>query len=494
MSKKLNLALLSAILAAALLFFQNCGQKFASQIAGPTGLNAICKAQNYKTSPFSSQKLQMNPQILSSHLQKLDTIQSKELSLVVNPQCLSSREIEPDFLGQILEVDTHFKKLTRVAIALSLPSLPSPDVLSQALENNPCVIGLAENKLVNVGQTAISNDPQIGKQGHLQFLGYQDSLTLQKQITSPVVVAVIDTGVDYNHPDLRNRMWQGPQGQRGFNFINGTSNPMDDDGHGTHVAGIIAAEENNANGGAGLTLGFARIMAIKSLSSDGSGSSQNVYNGIMYAINNGADIINLSVEAPGQNTLLEDALNEAVNAGVVVVASTGNQAAEILPTNLFAPAYIAPQFEGVISVASVDSFDARLSFYSNYSPIYAELSAPGAEISANFERGILSTSPNNRFTRIMGTSQSSPMVTAAAAILIGYLKTQGVSYTPSGVENFLGSDGSGMRPQLEPYIKGGRVLHIGFLSSNLIQYFENLRNGDTTFDDDASTGNQCVIN
>lgn len=495
--KKLKWAFFISSFAAVLLMFQNCGEKFAAKTDRVPGLGAVCKAQKNKLSPFHSQKLQIDKQVYSSALQKLGTPQSVELALVIDSQCLHTQELPLQFLGQTFDIDSFAQNQKRIAVDLHLPILPDESVLSLALESNPCLIGLTENKTVKAGQTTITesvNDPLVSQQGHLQFMGYADSLNLQRQITSSVVVAVIDTGVDYNHSDLRNRMWQGPQGERGFNFINNTNNPMDDDGHGTHVTGIIASEENNSIGGIGLTLGFTRIMAIKSLGADGAGTSQNVYNGIMYAINNGANIINLSVEAPGQNTLLEDALNQAVNAGVVVVASTGNQATEILQTNLFAPAYIAPQFEGVISVASVDSQDARLSFFSNYSSFYAEFSAPGAEISANFERGILSTDLNNRYTRIMGTSQSSPMVTSAAAILIGYLKTQGISYTPSGVESFLKSDGSGLSPQLEPYIAGGRVVHIGFLSKNLIQYFESLNNEDMTFDGDTSTGNQCVIN
>ncbi len=495
--KKLRWAFFITSFAAVLLIFQNCGNKFAAKTDRVPGLGSVCKAQKSKLSPFQIQKLQLDNQNHSTHLQKMGTPQTLELALVVDSQCVRAKSQPLEFLGQTFEINSIVPNQKRVAVDLNFPILPDESVLSQALDSNSCFIGLTENKPVKTGQTTVSesvNDPQASQQGHLQFMGYPDSLVLQRQITSSVVVAVIDTGVDYNHFDLRNRMWQSPQGERGFNFINNSNNPMDDDGHGTHVAGIIAAEENNAVGGTGLTLAFTRIMAVKALGADGVGTSQDVYNGIMYAINNGADIINLSVEAPGQNTLLEDALNQAVNAGVVVIASTGNQGEEILPTNLFAPAYIAPQFEGVISVASIDSQDARLSFYSNYSSFYTEFSAPGAEISANFQRGILSTDLNNRYTRIMGTSQSSPMVTSAAAILIGYLKTQGLSYTPAGVESFLKSDGSGLSPQLEPYIVGGRVAHIGFLSSNLIQYFESLNNGDMTFDGDNSTGNQCVIN
>lgn len=490
---KLNLSLLFSFIAIAFLF-QNCGD-FSANEQSRQGASVLCKAQKPQLSPFAQNKLQISGQ--PPKLQKAGGVTATELALVIDAQCLkkSSNPDRLQFLGQDLPM-SQLKHIThKGAISLSYPTLPDLSDIEQALNENPCLIGLADNIPMQKNQTQqklVVNDPQATEQEHLIFMGLNESLPLQQRITENVIVAVVDTGVDYNHQDLRNQMWQGSQGEVGINIINNSLTPMDDDGHGTHVAGIIAAQRDNRFGVAGLAGSFVRLMAIKSLDDKGEGTSLDVYNGIQYALQNGAEIINLSVEAPGRNPLLEDALNDAVNAGAIVISATGNQSTEITDSQLFAPAYISPRFEGALSVASVDSFDASLSFFSNFSFHYAEFSAPGAERSAGANRGILSTAPNSTWTRIMGTSQSAPMVAASAAVLIGYLKTMGVQYTPAGVESFLATDGSAISPALEPYISGGRVAHLGFLAQNLETYFESPEGTNRNFTGDP-TGNQCII-
>ena len=228
------------------------------------------------------------------------------------------------------------------------------------------------------------------------------------------------------------------------------------------------------------------------LNQSGSVTTQDVHDGIQYAITNGAHIINLSVEYPSTSPLMEDAINDAINAGIVVTMATGNQSQEITSTNIYAPAYIGPSLGGAISVASVDISTNSLSFFSNHSKHYAEMSAPGAEISGMSNTGILSTYIRNVFTRYTGTSQSTPMVSAAAAILIVYIKTKNMTYTPNAIETYLRSAGSVKSRSLSAYVNDGNILNLQLLTKNLKDYFANLENqGEDSFVGDSGPSTSC---
>lgn len=456
-----------------------------------TTQSSFCKAQPKISSPFEKKKIHLKSGFFSAQ-QKLS--QPEELSLLVDTQCVLDQPEPLLFLGLPIELNEAQSQLKKTAVAVRFPVLPSMETLEIAVEQTPCIIALTENLAIKKTDAVETiNDPQSGAQRHLEFVGYYNSLSLQKDITAKVIVAVVDSGIDYNHLDLSNRIWRDSSNNPGYNFVANSFNPMDDDGHGTHVAGIIGAEENNSFGVAGLNGSYVKLMAVKVLDANGAGTSQTVYNGIQYAITNKANLINISLESRGVNPLLEDALLDAVAAGIVVAVATGNQSDEITETNLYAPAYVGEQVEGVMAVASVDSISAQLSFYSNYSSTYAEISAPGAETPNTTSGGILSTAPGDKWKRILGTSQATPMVTASAAMLIGYLKTNGISYTPAAIERFIKTDGSKTSSNLSNYVSGGNIINIGFLANNLKEYFINLSQDENAFSGD-STGNVCTIN
>ncbi len=475
-----------------LALFQNCGSQFKANESQVSF--SFCKVQGDQTK-FASSKIHLDAPFFAAQ-QKVGFTE-RHYSIVLDVQCSLESDEPMEFLGQQLVLQDEHKRMQKAALTLAMPANPDLKAFELELDNNPCLLAVTENhdiKHTQSNQTFAVNDPQASNQAHLSFLQHSQSLALQSAINRPVVVAFIDTGVDYNHPDLQSRMWRDSSGRYGFNVLSQSYDPLDDDGHGTHVAGIVAAVENDGSGVAGLTGDYVQVMAIKVLDRSGEGTSQQVYNGIQYAITNGADIINLSVESQGRNTLMEDALRDAVNAGIVVTAATGNQSSEITNGDLYAPAYIGPGLAGVISVASVDTQGVRLSNFSNYSATYAEISAPGAENSANSNGGILSTELNGTSKRIRGTSQAAPMVTAAAAMLIGYLKTNGIAYTPKGIEDFLKSDGVMINTNLRPYVFGGGILNLGFLAQNLTSYFSNASAGDgSIFNGGETSGNSCTI-
>lgn len=234
-----------------------------------------------------------------------------------------------------------------------------------------------------------------------------------------VTIAIIDTGVDLDHEDLSGRLWANPgeipgngidddgngfiDDVHGWDFVNRDGDPRDDNGHGTHCAGIAAAETDNAVGIAGMAPG-ARIMAVKVLDSRGSGSTATLAEGISYALDNGADIISVSIGGPSGASVLLGAIRRATAARVPVIAAAGNEGGAIL----FPAAY--PES---LCVGASDADDVRTS-YSNYGSALDVL-APGGTPG----RAIYSTVRNNGYDWKIGTSMATPHVSGVAALLRG---------------------------------------------------------------------------
>ncbi|PYR03389.1 MAG: hypothetical protein DMG00_26465 [Acidobacteria bacterium] len=227
-----------------------------------------------------------------------------------------------------------------------------------------------------------------------------------------VTVAVIDTGIDYTHPDLAANY------AGGYDFVNLDSDPMDDHGHGTHVSGTIAAAMNNPTGDPGADEGVvgvaphARILAYKVCSADGTCSDFAIEQAIAQAIADGARVINMSLGAPDVSQSLNESVQAAWNAGLVIVSAAGNDGVENVP---FYPA----AFDNVISVAAFDEDDQRASF-SNYGS-WVDVSAPGNVILSTYPMSTCaaSTEPGNTgcYTWLSGTSMASPHVAGAAALV-----------------------------------------------------------------------------
>ncbi|WPZ19788.1 S8 family peptidase [Geobacillus subterraneus] len=207
-----------------------------------------------------------------------------------------------------------------------------------------------------------------------------------------VPVAVIDSGVDVTHPDLVRRL--GP----GYNVLADNRSPDDENGHGTHVAGIIASQPNNGEGVAGMTW-FNPIMAVKVLNADGYGTSIDVAKGIRWAVDRGAKVINLSLGNYQPSSVLEEAIRYAYAHDVVLVAASGNDSTS-------QPSFPAAYPE-VISVGAVDP-DLSYALYSNYGD-YVDVVAPGTNIASTFT--------GHRYAALSGTSMAAPHVTALAALI-----------------------------------------------------------------------------
>ncbi len=249
-----------------------------------------------------------------------------------------------------------------------------------------------------------------------------------------VVVAVIDTGVDYRHPDLAANIWSNSgeiaangrdddgNGKiddiRGWNFAHNNAYPMDDDpdGHGSHVAGIIGAVGNNALGGSGVNWNV-KLMPLKALSRDGSGNIANIIAAIDYAIEQRVSIINASYAFECGAAMVQserDALIRARDAGILVVLPAGNEACN----NDIEPTYPASHaLNNIVSVAASDAFDQRATYgdsTSNYGAQSVHLFAPGKNIYSTIRVAL------GNYGYLSGTSMAAPFVSGAAALLKSY--------------------------------------------------------------------------
>lgn len=241
--------------------------------------------------------------------------------------------------------------------------------------------------------------------------------------SASVVVGIIDTGVDFGHPDLGSTTWinagedctgcrtDGVDNDangyvddwRGWDFVNNDNNPFDDNGHGTHVAGTIGATGNNSVGVAGVNW-TTKIMALKFLGSGGSGSTANAIRAVDYASAMGADLTNNSWGGGGYSQALFDAIAVADAADSLMIAAAGNDGTNNDTSPHYPSSYELPN---VISVASTTSSDQRSSF-SNYGKLSVDLGAPGSNI--------YSTYPGNTYRYLNGTSMATPHVAGVAAL------------------------------------------------------------------------------
>ncbi|MHC4926823.1 MAG: S8 family serine peptidase [Planctomycetota bacterium] len=241
------------------------------------------------------------------------------------------------------------------------------------------------------------------------------------QGSDSVVVAVIDTGIDYDHEDLAANMWvntaeyNGSAGVDddgngyvddiyGYDFDHGDGDPMDDHYHGTHCAGTIGAVGNNGIGIAGVCWNV-KIMAVKFLDSSGGGWTSDAIDSVEYATLMGADIMSNSWGGGSYDQSLKDAIDAAGAAGIIFVAAAGNDSVNNDTYPHYPSSYTS---DNVIAVMSTDDEDRRSSF-SCWGPTSVDIAAPGTSI--------LSCEPGNRYQYLSGTSMATPHVAGACALL-----------------------------------------------------------------------------
>ena len=256
-----------------------------------------------------------------------------------------------------------------------------------------------------VAANFVPDDPMLDKLWGMTNCG-ATQVWPQIHDAGAIIVAVIDSGVDYRHPDLRANMWS-RGGTYGYDFYDNDNDPLDEENHGTHVAGTIAGVGNNGMGVVGVAW-KAQIMAMRFLGPDGSGTTSDAVKCIDWAVANGAHILNNSWGGPDVSPELIEEVARAERRGVLFVAAAGNTGGSG-NNNDARPSYPSSlQSANVIAVGAIDENNARGSF-SHYGKQSVDIGAPGVQI--------LSTTRNNTYGTFSGTSMASPHVAGAAALV-----------------------------------------------------------------------------
>lgn len=263
-------------------------------------------------------------------------------------------------------------------------------------------------------------DPEIAKMYGLEKVGAQEAWQITSG-SSRVVVADIDTGVDYNHQDLINNMWRNPgeiagdgidndsngfiDDVVGWDFRDKDARPFDDNSHGSHTSGTIAATGGNGIGVSGVAQ-QASIMGLRFLGgAQGSGTLEDAVKAIDYATENGAQIMSNSWGGGGYSQAMFDAISRANDKGILFVAAAGNSGSDNDKKAQYPANYNLPN---VLTVAATDAAD-KLASFSCYGVKSVHIAAPGVKI--------LSTTPGDKYASLSGTSMATPHVTGAAVLL-----------------------------------------------------------------------------
>ena len=298
----------------------------------------------------------------------------------------------------------------------------------ERLQRDPRVEFVEPNYVLHADQL-FPNDPRFAEQWGLHNTG-QPAGKADADIDAPeawaggtggaVLIGVIDSGIDLHHPDLKNNIFTNPgevpsngvdddgngyaDDVHGWDFVNDDNDPDDDNGHGTHVGGIIAASGGNAVGVTGVCWS-ARMLPLKFLDETGSGATSDAILAIQYAVRMGVKVANASWGSFFYSNALRAAIHEAGQHGLLLIAASGNDAVD----NEIHPHYPSDyDLDNIISVTSTDRNDA-LSFFADYGARSVDLGAPGYDV--------LSTFPGDRYVRLTGTSMSCAFVSGAACLL-----------------------------------------------------------------------------
>jgi len=454
------------------------GRRTASSV--PDSQLILSPDVDYLREKYSRQKVRLSQMdspgfsLQSAHGEVNSLPAGTRLSALIDNECLASvHAAEAGLSAEIAAPGSRHKQLPLQAYDFSLEAeLPLPDFIAR-INGDACFVGVTDYREVSL--KAVPNDPQFASSAHhsAALLNTGEAwdwfYNAEKGIKNDVIVAVVDTGIRNTHEDLSANMFVDANGHNGFDFVNKDNDPADDNGHGTHCAGIIGAIANNGRGGAGVMGTRVKLMSVKVLNAQGSGSFSAIVNGINYASVNGAKVINLSFGVSSESASADldvdpgitGAIQNAVARGAVVVIAAGNENFN-MDQKLSYPANQGKRFAGVITVGSLDTVNRTRSAFSNFGTAGVEIFAPGSQNSRVVPSvGIFSTfvGSNSDYRRLQGTSMSAPMVAGAAALAIGMLSANQIDPSPAQIESLL-HESAAVNPNLVSLGKGGKDLNL----------------------------------
>lgn len=459
-------------------------------------LEANCKTGIATTASLTTQT-KVIPELSSGQI----TIGSS-LLVLVDTECYRNYAGQSWITTKLVNQGFLPNNATTTAASLRIENEISGSQLAADAENDNCILKIDNNPIFEFFSLpndsyytdASTDQPYLYKINHDKIV--EDLYNSYNGINRTVRVAVIDSGVDVNHPDLQNLFLRDLQGNIiALNGIDNSTNVIDAGFHGTHVTGLIAATANNEIGISGVMGQNVKILPIK-VSEDGYGiDTAAVTNGIYWAADNGANVINMSLGGPRLVTTYEDAINYALKKGVVIVVAAGNSNwlisdqptcvidsennIWVCPSNVprsypTYPAVLSKKFPGMMTVGSMDVISQGRSSFSNYSSTFVDIFAPGS----NGSYGILSTVPANlsasgygrliNNSPIQGTSMASPIAAGAAAAAMALAKSRGYQALPSQIEELF-AKGSPTSSTLSNYSVQGRYLDLSSLFNKIDQ-------------------------
>ncbi len=321
----------------------------------------------------------------------------------------------------------------------------------ESLKDNPAV-AYAEPDYILTATDTIPNDPSYSKLYGLTKISAPAAWDIYTG-SKNVVVGVIDSGIEYTHTDLASNIWVNPgeianngidddgngyiDDVHGWNFVDNNNDPLDDNGHGTHVAGTIGAVGNNGVGVVGVTWN-TQIAALKFIDSEGGGYTSDAILAINYASEMGFDITNNSWGNRSYSQSLKDAIDSYDG---IFTAAAGNYGTNNDSTGLYPASYTS---SNIIAVAATNSSDSKAS-YSNYGKTSVDLGAPGDEIYSTYLR--------NSYETASGTSMAAPYVSGAAALIKSYKP----SLTTAQVKSLILSNVDAVTSLKSRTVTGGRL-------------------------------------
>lgn len=429
-------------------YFSNATQ-FIVQVLAVTVMALSCiispgtVSPSYAAPPDRNVRIKTQPRVEIEHVQGEVIVKFRKKA---SPAAMSAAHTDADAeeVSDIPEIGVHRVRALRGQ---------TTEDLMRLYADNPDVEYVEPNGIVHTMQ--IPNDPRFSELYGLNNIS-QTGGTFDADIDAPeawdqqtgtsgVVVAIIDSGVDYNHPDLSANIWTNGgeipgngidddlngyiDDVRGWDFANIDNNPMDDFGHGTHTAGTIAAVGNNGIGVAGVSWN-ARIMPLKFINAAGSGSFASAASAIMYAANMGARVASNSwgcgPSAACYSQVIEDAIAYANSKGMLFVVAAGNSNNNNDTTITYPCTSAQPN---VICVAATDHNDRRASF-SSYGAQTVDIGAPGVNILSTVPAiGNICCSDPSGYKYLNGTSMATPHVSGAAALLLSQSPALSVTET-----------------------------------------------------------------
>lgn len=397
------------------------------------------------------------------------------LVAIVDEECvLRERPSARLISGSLYDrVNARRAKPIRRAYSYKTTRVYNKSELQAVVSKDSCLLHLSEDSIAQ--RFFEPNDTFYDQMTHLPSIEAPAGWDLLHEgLDNETIIAIIDDGMDMTHEDLEGMLWTNPNeiagngidddgngyidDVHGYNFTSDIGAPDHENGstHGTHVAGLAAAQGNNGLGITGVMGRNVRIMVINVFGPNTGAGGADLVNGINYAAAMGAHVVNMSLGGAGPAPAVNTAMINAVAEGSFLAIAAGNSNQLVTASAFVQPMGYAKDIEGAIAVGSTDARTAERSSFSNYSTSYVEIGAPGSD---SVTGGVYSTFPPNDYRYQQGTSMACPVLAGAAALLSGWVRSKGQTITPAQIETVLKSSADS-RASLAPFFLGGGSLNL----------------------------------